>query len=200
MQFLRKKPLTVMMIITSTTLLLVFLIYSSFASTISSLHNNIVYAENSNNTTGLSSTTNLTVNGKTIPVKYNITAAAGKLLGLVEDKDKTTLLAIISSPSDKGTLTIEVPRNIVDDKKEGNADDKFIVHIDGKDATVREISNNKTTRTLAIDFNKDARLIEILSQARSCHSSLILVVIRYIGQYLKTENCSDFIAETFKTW
>jgi hypothetical protein len=78
-------------------------------------------------------------------------------LGVVEDKDKTTLLAIISSPSDKGTLTIEVPQNIVDDKKEGNADDKFTVHIDGKDATFRETSNNKTTRTLAIDFNKDHR-------------------------------------------
>jgi hypothetical protein len=105
---------------------------SSFASTISTLP--IVYAQNSN-TTGLGSTTNLTVNGKTIPIKYNITAA-GKLLGLVEDKDKTTLIAIISSPSDKGTLTIEVPRNIVDHKKEGNADAPFRVHVDGKDATL----------------------------------------------------------------
>jgi hypothetical protein len=155
MQFLRK-PLTVMMI--TSTLLLAFLI-SSFASTISSLP--IVYAQNSNNTAGLGSTTNLTVNGKTIPIKYNI-IAAGKLLGLVEDKDKTTLLAIVSSPSDKGTLTIEVPRNIVDHKKEGNADDKFTIHVDGKDATFREISNNKTATTLAIDFNKDARLIEII--------------------------------------
>ena len=48
------------------------------------------------------------------------------------------------SPSDKGTLTIEVPRNIVD-HKEGNADDKFTIHVDGsKDAIFREISNNKT--------------------------------------------------------
>ena len=82
-------------------------------------------------------------------------------MGLVEDKDKTTLLAIISSPSDKGTL-IEVPRNIVDHKKEGNADEKFTIHVDSKDATFRETSNNKTARTLAIDFNKDARLIEII--------------------------------------
>jgi hypothetical protein len=104
------------MMITST-LLLVFLI-SSFTSTIS-LH--IVYAQNSNNT-GLGSITNLIFNGKTIPIKYNITAA-GKLLALVEDNDKPTLVAIISSPSDKGTLTIEVPRNI--------ADDKFTVHVDG---------------------------------------------------------------------
>jgi hypothetical protein len=154
MQFLRK-PLTVMMI--TSTLLLAFLI-SSFASTISTLP--ILYAQNSN-TTGLGSTTNLTINGKTIPIKYNITSA-GKLLGLVKDKDKTTLLAIISSPSDKGTLTIEVPRNIVDHKKEGNADDKFTIHVDSKDATFRETSNNKTARTLAIDFNKDARLIEII--------------------------------------
>jgi hypothetical protein len=134
---------------------------SSFASTIS-LHNT-VYAQNSN-TTGLGSITNLISNGKTIPIKYNITTAtAGKLLGLVEDKDKTTLIAIISSPSDKGTLTIEVPRNIVDEKKEDNADDKFTVHVDGsKDATFREISNNKTARTLAIDFNKDPRMVEII--------------------------------------
>jgi hypothetical protein len=157
MQF-KRKPLTVMMM-TIPTLLLVFLIFS-LASTIS-LHN-IVYAQNSSTTGHGSSITNLIFNGKTIPIKYNITTAAGKLLGVVEDKDKTTLLAIISSPSDKGTLTIEVPRNIVDDKKEGNADDKFTIHVDGKDATFREISNNKTARTLAIDFNKDARLIEII--------------------------------------
>jgi hypothetical protein len=67
----------------------------------------------------------------------------------------------------KGTLTIEVPRNIVDDKKEGNADDKFTVHIDGKDATVRE-----TARTLAIDFNKDARLIEIIGTVSTVHNNL----------------------------
>ena len=153
------KPLTVMMIITST--LLLVLLISSFAYTILPPLHNIVYAQNSN-TTGLDSITNLIFNGKSIPIKYNITTA-GKLLGVVEDKDKTTLIAIISSPSDKGTLTIEVPRNIVDDKKEGNADDKFTVHVDGsKDAIFREISNNKTARTLAIDFNKDARMVEII--------------------------------------
>src|SRR6266487_5776095 len=98
MQFLGK-PLTILMMVAST-LLLSFLI-SSFATTISSLHN-IVYAQNSN-TTELGSITNLIFNGKSFPIKYNITTtAAGKLLGLVEDKDKTTLIALISSPSDKG--------------------------------------------------------------------------------------------------
>ena len=43
-----------------------------------------------------------------------------------------------------------------------NTDAKYTVHIDGKDATFRETSNNKVARTLAIDFDKDARLIEII--------------------------------------
>jgi hypothetical protein len=119
------------------------------------------------NSTGANSTvansnteTNLMVNGKTFPVKYSVTT--GKLLGIVADKDKTTLLAVISSPVDKGTLRIELPRNVIDTKGQGNNDAKFTVHVDGKDATFREVLNNPTTRVLAIDFNKDARLIEIV--------------------------------------
>ncbi|HET7149194.1 MAG TPA: hypothetical protein VFI73_11920 [Candidatus Nitrosopolaris sp.] len=95
-----------------------------------------------------------------LPLKYSITT--GKLLGVVEDKDKTTLIAVISTPSDKGTLNIELPRNIIDNKGQSNADAKYTVHVDGKDATFRETSNNKTARTLSIDFNKDARMIEII--------------------------------------
>jgi hypothetical protein len=103
---------------------------------------------------------NLLVAGKNYPIKYNITT--GKLLGLVEDKDKSTLIGIISTPSDKGTLNIEIPRNTLDDKGQSNADAKYTVHVDGKDATFRETSNNPTARTLSIDFNKDARMIEII--------------------------------------
>jgi hypothetical protein len=62
----------------------------------------------------------------------------------------------------KGTLTIEVPRNIVDDKKEGNADDKFTVHADGKGATFKETTSTKTTRTLSIPFDKGAKAIDII--------------------------------------
>jgi hypothetical protein len=116
------------------------------------------YAQNSTSTFG--QVTSVFVNGKNNPLKYSITT--GKLLGVVEDKDKTTLIAIISTPSDKGTLNIELPRNIIDNKGQSNADAKYTVHVDGKDATFRETSNNPTTRTLAIDFTKDSRLVEII--------------------------------------
>jgi hypothetical protein len=103
---------------------------------------------------------NLTVSGKVYPIKYSTTT--GRLLDIVIDKDKTTLLAIISSPLDKGMFTIELPRNIIDDKGQANTDSKYTVRVDGKDSKFQETSNNPTTRTLAIDFPKDVRLIEII--------------------------------------
>jgi len=55
-----------------------------------------------------------------------------------------------------------VARNVIDYKGQGNSDAKFTVREDGKDATVREVLNNPSTRVLSIDFNKDARLLEIV--------------------------------------
>jgi len=127
----------------------------AFVSTISV---STTYAQNS--TSAFGEVTSVFVNGKNYPLKYSITT--GKLLGVVEDKDKATLIPVISAISDKGTLNIEIPRNILDAKGQSNADAKFVVHVDGKDATFRETSNNPTARTLSIDFNKDARLIEII--------------------------------------
>ena len=118
------------------------------------------YAQSSN--TGFGETTNLSLpNGKSIPIKYIINS--GKLLGVVLDKSRATLIATLSSASaDNGNLTIQIPRDVVDNKKEGNADAPFRVHVDGKDATVRETASNKTTRTLSIQFNKDAKVIDII--------------------------------------
>jgi hypothetical protein len=139
-----------------TSTMLLVLLMSSVGATIS-VHK--VYAQGS--TTALEKTSILTLsNGKSMPIKYNI--STGKLLGLLLDKDKSTLVAVVSAPSDKGNLTLEVPRDMVDAKKQGNADTQFAVHVDGKDATFRETSNNNITRTLSTDFNKDARVIEII--------------------------------------
>ena len=89
----------------------------------------------------------------------------GNLLGVVLDKSRATLTAIVSSPSasdNNGNLTIQIPRDVLDNKKEGNADEKFTVHVDGKDGTFKETDNTKTTRTLSIQFGKDAKVIDII--------------------------------------
>ena len=140
------------------------LLTASFASGVF-MHKIVVavYAQNSNSGRGFGNTTNLSLpNGKSIPINYLINT--GKLLGLVLDKSRATLSVNISAPSadDNGNLTIQIPRDIVDNKKEGNADAPFRVHVDGKDATFKETANDKTTRTLSIHFGKDAKVIDVI--------------------------------------
>jgi hypothetical protein len=162
-------------------ILVLILLISTFVYTI--FINKPVYAQNSNNDSGFRNTTYLALpNGKSIPIKYVMNT--GKLLGVVLDKNRTTLDVIISPAfvadnnnmtlkalmsrayvadnNNNGNLTIQIPRDIVDNKKEGNTDAPFRVHVDGKDATVRENYNTKTTRTLSIQFNKDAKVIDII--------------------------------------
>jgi hypothetical protein len=137
---------------------------ASFASAVF-MHKTVavVYAQNSNSGSGFGNITNLALpNGKSIPINYLINT--GKILGLVLDKSRATLSVNISTPSanDNGNLTIQIPRDVVDNKKEGNVDAPFRAHVDGKDATFKETDNNKTTRTLSIQFNKDAKVIDII--------------------------------------
>jgi hypothetical protein len=142
------------------------------------------YAQSSNTNAGFGETTNLSLpNGKSIPIKYMINT--GRLLGVVLDKSRATLNVIVSSASaandnmtlralvsslytganndnNNRNLTIQIPRDVVDNKKEGNADAPFRVHVDGKDATFSEVDNTKTTRTFSIQFGKHAKVIDII--------------------------------------
>jgi uncharacterized membrane protein YraQ (UPF0718 family) len=71
-------------------------------------------------------------------------------------------MANVSSQSN-GRLTIELPRNSIDSKKQGtNADDAYTVFEDHQSAVAEETTNNNQTRTLAIDFNKGTEKIEIV--------------------------------------
>ncbi|MFL6358998.1 MAG: hypothetical protein ACJ72V_06615 [Nitrososphaeraceae archaeon] len=160
MQFQRKISPTILIV---STLIGVLLASSLFASTAVFTHSNSdreAYAQNSNSS-GFGNKTSLVLpNGKTIPINYLMTT--GKLLDLTLNKSRATLVVTITAPSDKGNLTIQIPRYVVDDKKEGNADEKFTVHVDGKDATFTEAVSTKTTRTLSILFDKDAKVIDII--------------------------------------
>jgi hypothetical protein len=80
----------------------------------------VVHAQDSNSGSGFGNATNLALpNGKSIPINYLINT--GKVLGLVLDKSRATLSVNISSPSadDNGNLTIQIPRDVLDNKKEG---------------------------------------------------------------------------------
>ena len=107
-------------------------------------------------------TTNVTLDGTSYPVKYNITDNAAEVLSMAADKESFKL-AITIAPTKDGKLTVMLPRNLTDFKVAGGKDGKFVVNINAKQVTdLQEISNNQTTRGLEVNFGKDDRVIEIV--------------------------------------
>jgi len=101
---------------------------------------------------------NLKVGNKAYPIKYQITG--GKLAGISAEKDNTTLLVNVSATSN-GKLIIELPRNVIDSKKQGNVDDNFAIFEDGQYAGDEEIRTNAQSRTLMVGFDNGTSVIEV---------------------------------------
>ena len=104
------------------------------------------------------STYNLVIHGKTYTINYQITG--GRVNNIAGVEENTTLLVGLSSTAN-GTLTIELPRNVIDSKKQGiNVDDTYQVFSDSHNApSFDEIKNNTQVRVLSISFhNGDKRL------------------------------------------
>lgn len=112
------------------------------------------------NKTGFTNTYVLTINGKLFPIKYTI--KGGKLVGMLADKDRTTLVLVLNPGKNGGNMTIELPRNVIDSKGASNGDTKYQVKIDGKGVDYKELANNAYARILAINFSKDNRFMEVI--------------------------------------
>jgi hypothetical protein len=112
------------------------------------------------NRTGFTNLYTLTINGKTFPIKYSING--GKLVGILADKDRSTLVLVLNPSGNGGNFTTELPRNVMDSKGASNADTKYLIKIDGKGVDYKEVANNVNARILSIDFSKDNRFIEII--------------------------------------
>ncbi|MGI0009236.1 MAG: PEFG-CTERM sorting domain-containing protein, partial [Nitrosopumilaceae archaeon] len=97
------------------------------------------------------------VDGTDFDVFYSITG--GKVLGITADIEGKSLLVSIETTSD-GTLTITLPRELIDAKING-ADDSFFVLIDGEEVEFEE-ETTSTDRTLTIHFQDGAEEIEII--------------------------------------
>ena len=94
-------------------------------------------------------------------VSYSITG--GKVLGITADVEAKSLLVSIETTSD-GTLTITLPRGLIDAKINGGndgEDDSFFVLIDGEEVEVQE-ETTSTDRTLTIHFLDGAEELDII--------------------------------------
>ena len=114
-----------------------------------------ISTNNGNNTYKVS------IGSKTFPVTYQITGSGNNLKSISVEKDNTTLIADIASQS-SGKLTIQLPRSLIDSKKQGNQDSPYVIFEDSQPwQGLQEVKSNTQARTLAIDFDKGTGVIEI---------------------------------------
>ena len=83
-------------------------------------------------------------------------------MGMLADKDTTTLVLVLNPGRIGGNITIELPRNVIDSKGASNADTKYQVKIDGKGVDYKELANSVNGRVLYFNFSKDNRFMEII--------------------------------------
>jgi len=89
---------------------------------------------------------------------YEITG--GKLLSIMTDVDANSLIVFIDA-TDDGSLTLTIPRSVLDALLGNGDDDDFFVLVDGEEVDFDEITSS-TDRILTIAFPAGAEEIEII--------------------------------------
>ena len=108
----------------------------------------------------ISSGNTIPVDGTNMSVTYSITN--GKVLDIKADTNSKSLIVSIQTTGD-GTLTINMPRALIDAKKIDGSDDQFFILNDGQENDqFKETSNTVTARTLQIPFIDGTSQIEII--------------------------------------
>ncbi len=108
----------------------------------------------------VSSGNTIPVDGTNMSVTYTITN--GKVLDIKADTNSKSLIVSIQTNGD-GTLTINMPRALIDAKKTDGSDDQFFVLNDGQENDqFQETNNTATARTLQIPFTDGTSQIEII--------------------------------------
>jgi predicted secreted protein with PEFG-CTERM motif len=101
--------------------------------------------------------TTVTVQDSIDLISYEITNA--KLLNIIPDLDAVSLLIFIET-TDEGSITLTIPRSVLDASINGG-DDEFFVLVDGEEVDFEEITTS-VDRTLTIDFLAGTEQIEII--------------------------------------
>jgi hypothetical protein len=107
----------------------------------------------------LVNTKELKIGNASYHVRYQI-SGDNQLEAMWVQRDNITLAADISAVSD-GILAIELPRDVIDSKKQSNADDAYAVFVDGQFVPYEEIMNNTEARILNVEFSNGSEQIEI---------------------------------------
>ncbi|MFY9967680.1 MAG: PEFG-CTERM sorting domain-containing protein [Nitrososphaeraceae archaeon] len=110
-------------------------------------------------TSDLVNSKELEIGNASYQIRYQI-SGDNQLNEMWVQRDNITLAAEIRALSD-GVLTIELPRDVIDSKKQSNMDDVYAVFIDGQLVPYDEIMNSTHARILSIEFGNGSEQIEI---------------------------------------
>lgn len=100
------------------------------------------------------------VDGTNYTLPYSITN--GKVIDIKADTQSKSLIVTIQTTGD-GTLTLTMPRALIDAKKTDGTDDKyFVLNDDQENDAFQETGTTSTDRTLSIPFTDGTTKIEII--------------------------------------
>jgi predicted secreted protein with PEFG-CTERM motif len=91
----------------------------------------------------------------------NYTISGGTVKTMVIDAQSLSVIASINSTSD-GTITLKLPRTLIDAKTNTGQDDAFIILIDGAEVKPQSESADSDFRNLTIQFLQGDKDIEII--------------------------------------
>lgn len=114
----------------------------------------------------------------TFDVKYSING--GTVKNMYIDKDTFALIVVIDA-TNNGSVTLEIPRKIIDAKKQDETDETFIVIIDGIQVPYQETESNSNSRTITINFQQKDSDIEIIGTTIIPEFGTITIMILLIG-------------------
>lgn len=147
-------------LLTSSVLLAFLMIIGSSSYTVFGQENGTISQLNETATTSdLVNSKELEIGNASYQIRYQI-SGDNQLNEMWVQRDNITLAAEIRALSD-GVLTIELPRDVIDSKKQSNMDDAYAVFIDGQLVPYDQIMNNTHARILSIEFGNGSEQIEI---------------------------------------
>lgn len=117
-------------------------------------------------------------NQGTFDVQYSI--EGGTVKNMLIDKDIFALIVVIES-TDDGSISLEIPREALDAKKQDKTDDTFIIIIDGVEAPYQETVTDSNSRVITINFEQGDSDIEVIGTTIIPEFGAIAVMILAIG-------------------
>jgi predicted secreted protein with PEFG-CTERM motif len=91
----------------------------------------------------------------------NYTMSGGTMKTMTIDAQSLSVIASVNSTSD-GTITLQLPRALIDAKTNSGQDDAFIILIDGAEVKPQSESADNTFRNITVQFLKGDQDIEII--------------------------------------